>query len=80
MNRTSTNKVGLPPIVARGIDNKDAVSTSSRIARLVAKVLIKFGLLKTDVDYHVNRASMVIIYRSEDALKYWLTVILRLVS
>lgn len=71
----STNKVGLPPTVAQGTDNRDAVSTSSRIARLVAKVLIKFDLLKTNLDYHVIRASMVIIYRSEDAPKYWLTII-----
>jgi uncharacterized protein DUF417 len=41
---------------------KAAAQAFDEIMNLLIKVLIRFGLLKKDLDYHLVRASMVIIY------------------
>jgi uncharacterized membrane protein YkgB len=57
MNNISTNKFGLASAGAKaGLPIFDAPMD------LLVKVLTKLGLLTKDLDYHVVRASMVIIY------------------
>jgi uncharacterized membrane protein YkgB len=57
MNNISTNKFGLASTGAKaGLPIFDAPMD------LLVKVLTKLGLLTKDLDYHVVRASMVIIY------------------
>jgi uncharacterized membrane protein YkgB len=61
MKHSYTNKVGLEPARASGINNAPAPAFNE-IMNLLIKVLIRLGLLKKDLDYHLIRASMVIIY------------------
>ena len=61
MKNSYTNKVGLEPAGASGINQAPAL-TFNEIMNLLIKVLIRLGLLKKDLDYHLIRASMVIIY------------------
>ena len=56
-----TNKVGLARADTPGIGNAPALAFA-KIMNLFIRVLIKFGILKKDLDYHLIRASMVIIY------------------
>ena len=57
MNHTSTNKFGPASTAA-----KAGVPVFDEPINLLVKVLTKLGLLTKDLDYHVVRASMVIIY------------------
>ena len=59
MNNTDTKKVVLP---TEGVSGKATTSAFAQIMNLLINVLAKLGLLKEDLDYHVVRASMVIIY------------------
>jgi uncharacterized membrane protein YkgB len=59
MKITDTQKVILP---TEGASGKDTVSAFARIVNLLINALTKLGLLKEDLDYHVVRASMVIIF------------------
>ena len=61
MKHSYTNKVGLAPAGTSGIGKTPAL-TFDEIMNLLIKVFIKLGLLKKDLDYHLVRASMVIIY------------------
>jgi uncharacterized membrane protein YkgB len=60
MKNSYTNKIVLAPGGASGIDK--AWTPFTEIMNLLIKVLIRFGILKKDLDYHLVRASMVIIY------------------
>jgi uncharacterized membrane protein YkgB len=57
MNHVSTNKFGAASTAA-----KAGVPFFDEPINLLAKVLTKLGLVTKDLDYHVVRASMVIIY------------------
>jgi uncharacterized membrane protein YkgB len=59
MKNTDTHKVVLPTGDTSG---KATASAFAQIMNLLIKILTKLGLLKDDLDYHVVRASMVIIY------------------
>src|SRR6202022_1024018 len=59
MKNTDTQKVVLPTGDTSG---KATASAFAQIMNLLIKILTKLGLLKKDLDYHVVRASMVIIY------------------
>jgi uncharacterized membrane protein YkgB len=59
MKNTDTHKVVLPTGEVSGKANSPAFD---QIMNLLIKILAKLGLLKEDLDYHVVRASMVIIY------------------
>ena len=59
MKITDTQKVVLP---TEGASGRATVSVFARIVNLLINALSKLGLLKEDLDYHVVRASMVIIY------------------
>jgi len=59
MKITDTQKVVLPTGDTSG---KATVSAFAEIMNLLIKILTKLGLLKKDLDYHLVRASMVIIY------------------
>ena len=59
MKITDSQKVVLPP---EGASGKAIASAFAQIMNLLINVLAKLGLLKEDLDYHVVRASMVIIY------------------
>ena len=59
MKITDTQKVVLP---TEGVSGKVTTSAFAQIMNLLINVLAKLGLLKEDLDYHVVRASMVIIY------------------
>src|ERR1700694_6228547 len=59
MKITDTQKVVLPTGDTSG---KATASAFAEIMNLLIKILTKLGLLKKDLDYHVVRASMVIIY------------------
>jgi Predicted membrane protein len=61
MKDTYTNKVGLSPAGTEDT-GKAPVLIFNELMNLLMKTLIKFGLLKRDLDYHLVRASMVIIY------------------
>ena len=61
MKNSYTNKAGFARAGTSGIGKAPAL-TFSEIMNLPIKVLIKFGLLKKDLDYHLVRASMVIIF------------------
>jgi uncharacterized membrane protein YkgB len=61
MKNSYTNKVGLAPAGASGIGKAPAL-TFNGIMDLLTKALIRLGLLKKDLDYHLVRWSMVIIY------------------
>jgi uncharacterized membrane protein YkgB len=59
MKNTDTQKVVLPTGDTSG---KATASAFAQIMNLLIKILTKLGLLKKDLDYHLVRASMVIIY------------------
>jgi uncharacterized membrane protein YkgB len=59
MKNTDTHKVVLRTGDTSG---KAAVPAFAEITNLLIKILTKLGLLKKDLDYHVVRASMVIIF------------------
>jgi uncharacterized membrane protein YkgB len=59
MNANSTNKVAL---TAGEISSKPRMQIFNELMNLLIKLLTKLGLLTRDLDYHVVRASMVIIY------------------
>jgi uncharacterized membrane protein YkgB len=59
MKVTSTNKVALAP---GDTASKSPAAVFSDLMNLLIKILIKLGLLRKDLDYHLVRASMVIIY------------------
>ena len=61
MKNSYTNKVDLAPEGAAGIGHAPG-QIFSGIMNILIKVLIKLGILKKDLDYHLVRASMVIIY------------------
>src|SRR6201987_780466 len=61
MKDTYPNKVGLAPTATAGSGNATAL-IFNKLMNLLIKVLIRLGLLKKDLDYHLVRASMVIIY------------------
>jgi len=59
MNNSYTHKV----VPATGdVSGKANASAFDQVMNLLIKILAKLGLLKRDLDYHVVRASMVIIY------------------
>jgi uncharacterized membrane protein YkgB len=59
MKDTYTNKVGL---AREDTASKSPVSVFFELINLLIKILSKLGVLRRDLDYHVVRASMVIIY------------------
>jgi uncharacterized membrane protein YkgB len=59
MNTNSTDKVALS---AGEISRKSGMRIINELMNLLIKLLTKLGLLTRDLDYHVVRASMVIIY------------------
>ena len=59
MQNTDTHKAVLP---TADISGKATAPAFAQIMNLLIKILTKLGLLKDDLDYHVVRASMVIIY------------------
>jgi hypothetical protein len=59
MKNTDTHKVVLPTGDTSG---KAATPAFAQLMNLLIRILAKLGLLKEDLDYHVMRASMVIIY------------------
>src|SRR5271166_5134099 len=59
MQNTDTHKVDLP---AGDTSGKATAPFFGQIMNLLIKILTKLGLLKEDLDYHVVRASMVIIF------------------
>ena len=61
MKRSYTNKVGVAPAGTSGIAKVPAL-TLAEIMKLFIKILTRLGVLKKDLDYHLLRASMVIIY------------------
>lgn len=61
MKNSYTNKVGPASAGTSGIAKVPAL-TLAEIMKLFIKILIRLGILKKDLDYHLLRASMVIIY------------------
>ena len=59
MKTLSTNKVATP---TEEISGKPVVPFFNELINLLVKILTKFGLLTKDLDYHVVRGSMVILY------------------
>jgi hypothetical protein len=59
MKNTYTNKVGL---TSGDTATKTPVAGFSELMNLLIEILSKLGLLRKDLDYHVVRASMVVIY------------------
>jgi uncharacterized membrane protein YkgB len=59
MKDSYTNKVAVAPGEAAG---KTPAVVFSELMNLLIKILTKLGLLRKDLDYHLVRASMVIIY------------------
>jgi uncharacterized membrane protein YkgB len=59
MKSMDTHKVILP---AGRVSGKANPGTSARIMNLLIRILTQLGLLRKDLDYHLVRASMVIIY------------------
>jgi uncharacterized membrane protein YkgB len=59
MKTLSTNKVVTS---TEEISGKPVVPVFNELINLLVKILTKFGLLTKDLDYHVVRGSMVILY------------------
>jgi uncharacterized membrane protein YkgB len=59
MKTLSTNKVVTS---TEEISGKSVVPLFNELINLLVKILTKFGLLTKDLDYHVVRGSMVILY------------------
>jgi hypothetical protein len=56
MKDTYPNKVGLAPAATAGSGNAP-VLIFNELMNLLIKILVRLGLLKRDLDYHVVRAS-----------------------
>src|SRR5712671_3462688 len=61
MKDTYPNKVGLAPAATAGSGSAPAL-IFNELMNLLIKILVRLGILKKDLDYHLVRASMVIIY------------------
>ena len=61
MKTSYTNKIGLASAGSSRV-GKGLALTFNEIMNLFIKILIRLGLLKKDLDYHLVRTSMVIIY------------------
>ena len=61
MKHSYTDKVGFAPEESSGAGKGLALAFNA-IMNLFIKILIRLGLLTKDLDYHLVRASMVIIY------------------
>jgi uncharacterized membrane protein YkgB len=61
MKNSYTNKIGLAPAGTARTGNRPAL-IFNELMNLLIKVLASLGLLKRDLDYHLVRASMVVIY------------------
>ena len=61
MKNSDINKGVLAPEGASGLGTAPALSFAN-LMNLFIRLLIKVGLLKKDLDYHLVRASMVILY------------------
>src|ERR1700745_1823557 len=61
MKDTYPNKVGLAPAATAGSGNAPAL-IFNELTNLLIKILVRLGILKKDLDYHLVRASMVITY------------------
>jgi uncharacterized membrane protein YkgB len=61
MKNSFTDKIGPAPVGTSSIGNAPAL-TFNTMMNLLIKILAKLGLLTKDLDYHLVRASMVIIY------------------
>src|SRR5258707_14696124 len=61
MKDTYPNKVGLAPAATAGSGNAPAL-IFNELMNLLIKILVRLGLLQRNLDYHLVRASMVIIY------------------
>jgi Protein of unknown function, DUF417 len=61
MKNSYTNKVSLVSADSSG-SGKGLALTFNEIMKFFIRILIRLGLLKKDLDYHLVRASMVIIY------------------
>ena len=59
MKTLFTNQVATP---TAEISGKPVVPVFNELINLLVKILTKFGLLTKDLDYHVVRGSMVILY------------------
>jgi uncharacterized membrane protein YkgB len=59
MKTSYINKVA---VTAGEISSKPAVPIFNKLMNLLIRILTKLGLLTKDLDYHIVRASMVIIY------------------
>ena len=59
MKDTYINKAGFAP---GNTAEKSPVAVFSELINLLIKILSKLGVLRKDLDYHVVRASMVILY------------------
>jgi uncharacterized membrane protein YkgB len=59
MKTSYTNKVAVSP---GDISDKPVVPIFNDLMNLLIRILTKFGILTKDLDYHLVRASMVIIY------------------
>jgi len=59
MKTSYTNKAG---VTAGEIPGKTIVPIFDELMNMLIRIFTKFGLLTKDLDYHVVRASMVIIY------------------
>jgi hypothetical protein len=59
MQKNDTRKVVFPP---GDISGKATAPAFTQVMNLLINILTKFGLLKKDLDYHLVRASMIIIY------------------
>jgi uncharacterized membrane protein YkgB len=59
MKDTDTHKVALP---TGGASGKAATAIFAELMNLLIRILTKLGVLREDLDYHVVRASMVILY------------------
>jgi uncharacterized membrane protein YkgB len=59
MKTLSTNKIATP---TEEISGKPVVPVFNELINLLVKILTKLGLLTKDLDYHVVRGSMVILY------------------
>jgi uncharacterized membrane protein YkgB len=59
MKTLFTNQVATP---TAEISGKPVVPVFNELINLLVKILTKFGLLTKDIDYHVVRGSMVILY------------------
>jgi uncharacterized membrane protein YkgB len=61
MKNSFTDKASLAP-TAVGEPGNGVVRIYSELMNILIKTLVRIGLLKNDLDYHLVRASMVIIY------------------